>query len=298
VKPRPPLVALVAALAALAGAGCDDLFLSKETRQRIEAVKAAVRRDPGLVDVPGDQGQPPLHRAVIDGYVSLQEWLLDHGASPNARNTKGETALHVAVFADHTEDRRVIRNLIRRGADPNAGREDGSTPLHVAAAFSTLPTLRALLDGGADPRARSQRGDTPLHLAATPQPDRTAEECRVFVQELVTRGADPSARNNFGMAPLHQAALVGHLAVVRALLEAGAAIDLEGPDGGTALHIAAVSGHAAVVGELKARGADVGRCNRDGLTALEAALARPAMFYDSLGSRPVDVAAAVALLRQ
>lgn len=291
-------VAAVAALAALSAAGCDDLFLSKETRQRIEAVKAAVKRDPALVDAPGEQGQPPLHLAVIDGYVSLQEWLLDHGASPNARNTRGETALHVAVSADHTKDRQTIRFLIRRGADPNAGREDGSTPLHIAAGFGTVPTLRALLEGGADPRVRSHRGDTPLHLAATPQPDRTPEDCRVFVQELVARGADPSVRNGSGMAPLHMAALVGHLPVVRALLDAGAKIDLEGPNGGTALHIAAVSGHAPVVAELRARGADVRRRDGDGRTALEAALARPAMFYDNRGDRPVDVEAVLALLRQ
>jgi len=298
VKQRPPLVALVAGLVALSGAGCDDLFLSKETRQRIEAIKSAVRRDPAAVDAPDEDGQPPLHRAVSDNYFSLQEWLLDRGASPNGRNAKGETALHVAVSADHTKDRRTIRLLLRRGADPKFGREDGTTPLHVAAAYGTVPTLRALLEGGADPRVRTYQDDTPLHLAAAPQPDRTPDDCRVFVQELVARGGDPNARNVFGMAPLHRAAMVGHLPVVRALLDAGARVDLVGTGGATALHLAAVSGHAPVVAELLARGADRRRRDDDGRTALEAARARPAMFYDSRGSRPVDVTAVIALLSQ
>src|SRR6185503_13221707 len=154
-------VAVAATFVALGTAGCDALLTSKETRQRIEAVKSAVRRNPGLVDEPGEQGQPPLHIAVIDSYYSLQIWLLDHGANPNARNTRQETALHLAALCDQTKDRRTIRALIRRGADPNVGREDGSTALHVAAAFGAEASVRALLEGGADPRVRSHRGDTP-----------------------------------------------------------------------------------------------------------------------------------------
>jgi ankyrin repeat protein len=288
---------LAAAALALVAAGCDDLLLSKETRQRIDAVKTAVRSHPELVDAPDEEGYPPLQRAVIDSYASLQAWLLDHGADPNARNLRGETALHVAVLYDRTKDRRTIRALIRRGGDPNATREDGSTPLHVAAGFGTESSLRALLEGGADPRARSHRGETPLHVAAAPQPDRTPDDCRSIVQQLVARGADPNARTGFAMAPLHQAALVGHVAVVRALLEAGATVDLEGPEGATALSIAAVAGHAPVVAELLARGADPRHRDGAGNTALEAALARTAMQYHGGASGPVGVGAAVDLLR-
>ena len=63
-------------------------------------------------------------------------------------------------------------------------------------------------------RARDERGDTPLHVAATPQPDRTAEDCHRIIAELVAHGADPEARNWFGLAPLHRA--------VAALLARGA----------------------------------------------------------------------------
>src|SRR6185436_8448927 len=144
---KPRLVA--ATLVCLVTLGCDELLMSKETRQRIDAVKTAVTQNPSLVDAPDENGQPPLHNAVVDGYLSLQTWLLDHRADPNARNARGETPLHLAVFSDRTPERQVIRALIRRGADPNAGREDGSTPLHVAAGFGTEASVRALLDAGA-----------------------------------------------------------------------------------------------------------------------------------------------------
>jgi ankyrin repeat protein len=293
--PRLPVVAILMVVCAT---GCEELLMSKETRQRIDAIKTAVRRNPGLVDAPDDQGQPPLHRAVSDGYFSLQMWLLDHRANPNARNARGETALHVAALSDRTEDRRTVRALIRRGVDPNAGREDGSSALHVAAAYGTEATVRALLEGGADPRAVSHRGDTPLHGAATPQPDRTPEECRRIIAQLVSRGADPNARNSSGLAPLHQAAMFGHVAVLQALLEAGARVDLEGPERATALSLAATSGHAPAVAALLARGADPGHRDDAGQTPLEAALARPAMRYSAGGSGPVSVDAVVDVLRK
>jgi ankyrin repeat protein len=179
--------------------------MAKEDRQRIEAIKAAVEADPGRVDAPDEEGHPPLHRAVIDRYSSLLGWLLDRGADPNVRNARGETTLHVAAIFDRTPDRHILRTLIRRGADPNARREDGTAPLHVAAGYGDLATLEALLEGGADPRARSSRGDTPLHLAATPQPTRTPEDCRLFVQRLVARGADPEHRDRSGRTALEAA---------------------------------------------------------------------------------------------
>jgi cytohesin len=123
--------------------------------------------------------------------------------------------------------------LIRRGADPRAARQDGTTPLHVAAAYGTLATVQALLDGGADPRRRDERWATPLHLAATPQPDRSGDDCRRIIEALVAHGADPNARNGYGMAPLHMAALHGHVVALQALLAAGARVDLEGPARGT-----------------------------------------------------------------
>jgi ankyrin repeat protein len=50
-----------------------------------------------------------------------------------------------------------------------------------------------------------------------------------------------------GTTPLHFASHEGHLAVVRLLLEAGAAKDVSNAHGATALHLAARRGHLEVV---------------------------------------------------
>jgi ankyrin repeat protein len=266
----PNAAAVGAALVVLCAAGCDDLFLSKETRQRIETIKARVSRDPSRIDAPDEEGEPPLHSAVIDGYYSLQVWLLERRANPNVRDSRGKTALQLAALCDGSKNRRTIRALIRAGASVNVVGEDGYTPLHTAAAFGTEASVRALLEGGADPRTVSQRGDTALHGASTPQPTRTPEDCRRIIAELVAHGALP---------------------------DAGAHVDLEGPDRYTALSLAAVSGHAHAVALLLSRGADPSHRDEAGRTPLEAALTRPAILYTANGSGPVNVDAVVAILR-
>ena len=77
-------MAVVAFLAALLAFGCDDLFLSKETRQRIEAIKSAVRRDPaGALTITG--ALVLLVYAVVEapdtGWTSAQTLLLFAGSA-------------------------------------------------------------------------------------------------------------------------------------------------------------------------------------------------------------------------
>jgi ankyrin repeat protein len=57
------------------------------------------------------------------------------------------------------------------------------------------------------------------------------------------------------VTPLFVAAQKGHEPVVRALLEAGADINIARNDGATPLYIAAQKGHAAIVTMLRDSGA-------------------------------------------
>jgi cytohesin len=69
--------------------------------------------------------------------------------------------------------------------------------------------------------------------------------------------AEPSdARHDDGSTALILAAQNGHLAVVEALLKAGADAARATTDGRTALHLAAQNGHTAVVEALLKAGAD------------------------------------------
>jgi truncated hemoglobin YjbI/ankyrin repeat protein len=84
-----------------------------------------------------------LHQAARRGCVSVAQALLDHGATIDARDVKGQTPLRRAVNCRQLQ---IVRLLHHRGADPHAGDRRGVTPLNVA---RTAEMKQALAHDGA-----------------------------------------------------------------------------------------------------------------------------------------------------
>lgn len=78
----------------------------------------------------GERNEPPLVSVAIYGdQSSLLELLLQHGATVNAKDSLGYTALHWAACNLHVN---CVRFLIKHGANVNAKANDGKTPLDLA----------------------------------------------------------------------------------------------------------------------------------------------------------------------
>ena len=90
------------------------------------------------------------------------------------------------------------------------------------------------------------------------------------IRAIHNDGGDGSS----GYTPLHFASRAGHVAIVEALLAAGANPNAKTASGGaTPLHRAAFAGHAAVVeAMLKCRATDITLEDADGQTAVQKAL--------------------------
>ena len=84
-----------------------------------------------------------LHQAARRGDVSVAQALLDHGATIDARDAKGQTPLRRAVNCRQLQ---IVRLLVRHGADPHAADRRGVTPLDVA---RTAEMKQVLADAGA-----------------------------------------------------------------------------------------------------------------------------------------------------
>lgn len=112
-----------------------------------------------------------------------------------------------------------------------------------------LPQLQVLLRQ--DPalvNARGTNGNTLLNLA-------TSLKQVEIVKALIEAGADVDLANDRGWTPLHQAAYGADLILLEILLDAGASIDLSAHgDGGTPLVCALFWGHDAVADCLAQRG--------------------------------------------
>lgn len=102
-----------------------------------------------------------------------------------------------------------------------------------------------------NPNARSQKGFTPLHWATA------WSTTPAVVKALLDAGAELNVRGENGLIPLHMAAVSKNPAVVTALLEAGANLNAQNEEKLTPLHLAAAKSKTpAVVKALLDAGAD------------------------------------------
>ena len=185
------------------------------------------------------EGETPLMAAARAGGAEAVHLLLVHGAQVNhAETSRDQTALMWAVAQQHDE---VIRLLLEHGADVNARsrvrprlmhadstnasqydqgvvwNRGGYTALLFAARHGAAGAGRLLVDAGADINDTAPTGASVLTVA-------THSGHTDFALFAIEAGADPNAAGA-GYGPLHAAILRGDLAVVRALVAAGADVN-------------------------------------------------------------------------
>ncbi len=189
---------------------------------------------------------------------------------PSATEIAAYEGLHLAA---HRGDVAVIRELVAGGANPDVRDSSGRTPAHVAAFASQDEALRALAAAGADMNALEDRAYDVVTIAAV------ADDVELM-SLAIELGNDPGLTTSpYDGTALIAAAHLGHHAVVRRLIEAGAPLDHVNNLGWTALMEAVVLGdggpdHQACVQALVDAGADPAITDRGGITPLEHARSR------------------------
>jgi ankyrin repeat protein len=142
----------------------------------LDVVERLLAHDPGLLDLPGSQGDTPLIMAAGHGHVVLVRLLLDRGADARHRNEGGlraldwaaqtglgevagvllahdpelldlpgfheRTALAAAAGGGHTA---LVADLLGRGADPSRRLADGTRALDWAASQGHQAVVERLL---------------------------------------------------------------------------------------------------------------------------------------------------------
>lgn len=193
------------------------------------------------------QNAAPLADAVEEKKLASIPSLLNQGASVNASQPDGMTALHWAVFYD---DASVTKKLLAAGANAKAKNRYDITPLALACRNGNADIVESLLKAGANPNDTLGGGESVLMIAA-----RTGRPGPVKL--LLAHGAKVNAKDRRSQTALMWAAAEGHADVVAELLAARADFTTPLPSGFTPLLFAAREGRIAVVRQLLQAGDNV-----------------------------------------
>jgi ankyrin repeat protein len=184
--------------------------------------------------------------------------------APSERELQIYAGLHAAAANGDVAE---IQKLIAAGEKPDLQDSNSRTPLHVAAFRRQHAAAQALLRLGANPNAMDAQHYDIVTIAAV------QNDLEMLKIALAGGGSARNVTSPYDGTALIASAHLGHVEVVRTLIEAKAPLDLVNNLGWTALIEAVVLGngdknHIEVVEALVKAGADVDIKDRQGSTAL------------------------------
>jgi len=204
------------------------------------AVPAQAQVGPTASEAARYQG---LHAAAYAGDAARITGLAATGADLNARDGNGRTPLHVATFA---QKREAIRALAKAGAKLDLLENDRYDGVTIASVANDEETLRLLLSLGASAKQVTSRYDGTALIAAAHLGHAGV------VRQLIAAGAPLDHVNNLHWTAVIESIVLGdggarHQATLKALVDAGASLQLTDREGRTPLQLAQSRGYAEMV---------------------------------------------------
>ena len=173
------------------------------------------------------------------------------GEKLDVRDGYGRTPLHLAAYGGHHDAMRV---LVAAGANPNALENDRYDIVTIAAVADDVRTLKVALALGASAKNITSRYDGTALIAA-------AHLGHAEVVEILIRAGAPLDHvNNLGWTALIESIVLGdggpdHTDTLKALVMAGANVNLADRNGQTPMSLASSRGYKQMVLILQRAGA-------------------------------------------
>lgn len=197
------------------------------------------------------RGYTGLHAAAARGDIAEVEKRIAAGENKEATDNRQRTPLHVATFQKQYD---AARTLMRLGADPNKLEIDRYDIITIASVANDVPMLKIAIEGGGNPKAITSRYDGTALIAAAHLGH--AE----IVRTLIAAKAPLDHVNNLQWTALIESIVLGnggknHTDTLRALVDAGANVNIPDGSGSTPLTLAKNRGYKDMVAILEKAGA-------------------------------------------
>lgn len=290
---------------------CEALYFAA-AKANLEKVSRLINQGANVNCSGSDEGYRVLHSAVsmanffesvnickppidlVNKKLEVVKLLLDYGADVNARNFKGETALHttwvkeiaellIKYGADvHAQDvngstpllhsksssrsgcqlgRNFAELLIQHGADVNHQSNYGDTVLRSAVSAGNLDDVKFLIDKGADINFHNNEKDSILERAI--RSSVMSANRNAIAEYLITKGAFfVNGYDSDAFSELHLAVKQNNLRLVKVILSNGSAVDYPDKYGNTAILGAIHNNNKKIAKLLISYGADVNVIDR------------------------------------
>ncbi len=274
-------LSVVSDVATSVGAPPPEGSMTQAEAEELARVKSLAQNSPDRLEAPVRNGMSELQYAALNGNVSVAEFLLQKGVSPNGTRIENRPLL-LAAKEGHL---RIVTMLVEHGAKVNANDPSAWNAIMFAASAGHKSVVSYLIEHGADVNWSDSWGTTPLHQAVEYRQ-------KPVVELLLARGAktdtlyrgkiqlpygnssssrsDPTFK---GGTPLHRAAAYQFPELAELLLRAGASVGSTNYEAQTPLHVAAAVGSKELCLLFLDAGADVNAIDQKGATPLILALA-------------------------
>ena len=177
-----------------------------------------------VINARDEKGRTPLHWAVYKEYFQMAEFLLEHGADPNAVNRRHRTPLHWAVLKP---DEKWTDLLLKYDANPNIQDKQSRTPLLWIALKPDKSIERLTL---------TQRTQNSSSETSSLSPLYWEQSDLKKMQLLLHYKADPHLTDLYNRTPLHISAIHDRLSAVQLLASHGAKVNSKDYAEETPLH--------------------------------------------------------------